>query len=194
MNKIFSLLFFIVTGLHSFGQNNIGFKFGMNVSNVKNSDGNNFKTLLSFNTGIVARLKLKDKFMLYTELLLSNKGFHSIIIPSGTTATKLAYFSVPVLLEYEPAKKFYFQLGPEFNFLINARIKNSRFNESDSESYNKFDLAVAGGVGFNVFRNFNLETRYSLGLSQIRKNENIFGSYNTRTFQVNLIYFLKSRK
>ncbi len=107
-------------------------------------------------------------------------------------ATNLAYFSVPVLLEYEQTKKFYFQLGPEFNFLIKARMKNSSFNES--EDYNKFDLAIVGGVGFNVLRNFNLETRYSLGLSQIKKNENIFGSYNTRTFQVNLIYFLKNRK
>jgi opacity protein-like surface antigen len=78
--------------------------------------------------------------------------------------------------------------------LINARIKNSSINESVSENYNKFDFAIAGGIGYNLFKNFNLETRYSLGLSQIRKNENIFGSYNTRTFQVNIIYFLKRRK
>lgn len=194
MNKIFALLFFIAPGLHSYGQNNIGFKFGVNVSNVKSSSGNDFTTLVNFNTGIIAKLKLKDKFMLNTELLLSNKGFNTLLIPSGTTATNLTYLSVPVLLEYQPTKKFYFQLGPEFNFLINARMKNNNFNESVSENYNKFDLAIAGGIGFNIFRNFYLETRYSLGLSQINKNENILGSYKTRTFQVNLIYFLKHRK
>lgn len=194
MNKIFALLFLIAPGLHSYGQNNIGFKFGVNVSNVKSSGGNDFTTLVNFNTGIIAKLKLKDKFMLNTELLLSNKGFNTLLIPSGTTATNLTYLSVPVLLEYQPTKKFYFQLGPEFNFLINARMKNNNFNERVSENYNNFDLAIAGGIGFNIFRNFYLETRYSLGLSQINKNENVFGSYKTRTFQVNLIYFLNHRK
>lgn len=194
MTKTFSLFIFIALGLHSYGQNNIGFKFGVNFSNVKTSNGNNFTTVLNFNTGVVAKFKLRDKFILNTEVLLSNKGFNSLVIPSGTTATNLTYLSVPILLEYQPTKKFYFQLGPEFNFLINARMKNSSVNRRISEKYNKFDLAIAGGLGFNIFKNFNLETRYSLGLSQIRENENIFGSYKNRTFQVNLIYFLKRRK
>ncbi len=194
MNKIYPLLFFIVIGTHLYGQNNVGFKIGMNISNVKNSDGNNFSTLLNFNTGIIAKFKIKNKFLLNSEVLLSNKGFNSILIPSGTTATNLAYLSIPVLLEYQPTKKFYFQLGPEFNFLLNAKMENTSFNESVFDNYKKMDIAIAGGLGFKIFKSFKLETRYSLGLSRIIQNEIIFGSYKTRTFQINLLYFLNHRK
>ena len=195
MNKLFSLLFFFILGLNSLqAQKDIGLKFGLNISNVRNSGESDFTNLIDFNTGVVFKFKLADKLLLNTEALLSNKGFNSLLIPGGTTANHLTYFSVPVLLEYEATKKIYFQIGPGFNFLLNAKIKNSTMDNSVTEDYNSFDFSLAGGVGFKIFKKFNLETRYSFGLSKIKKDENIFGSYKNRTLQINLIYLLRSRQ
>ncbi len=195
MNKLFYLLFlFILISSFLYGQNNLGVKLGLNISNVNNSNKNDFSTLLDFNTGIVFRHKISNDLLLNTEALVSGKGFNSVLIPSGTTATHLRYLSFPVLLHYLPTDKIYFQVGPEFNFLINAKMKNSTLNKSVADDYNKFDFSLAGGLGFKIFRKLNLETRYSFGLSQIRQDENIFGSYKNRTFQINLIYLLKSKQ
>ena len=194
MNKYLTLFFFIVLGLHSLGQSNLGLKFGLNISNVKRFNGYDFTGLVNFNTGVIAKFKLTEKFVINTELLLSNKGFNYILIPNGTTATTLTYITIPTLIEYKASKRIYFQLGPEFNYLIKARMKNSSFNESVYDNYKKFDFSIAGGLGFRFLKNFAIEARYSLGLSQIRQNEYIFGSYKTRTLQVDLTYNFKRKK
>ncbi|MBS1578712.1 MAG: outer membrane beta-barrel protein [Bacteroidetes bacterium] len=107
---------------------------------------------------------------------------------------KFELFIITYIIEYQPSKKIYFQIGPEFNFLLNARMKNKSFDASVIDNYKKFDLAIVGGLGFKLFKGLNIETRYSLGLSQIRQNETIFGAYKTRTFQINLVYLLKLKK
>ena len=192
MNKLYSFLFFFTLGLNPlFAQKDIGLKFGLNISNVNNSNGN---TLLDFNSGVVVRFKMADKFLLNTEVLSSNKGFNSVSIPLGTISNQLTYLSFPVLIHYCTTNKIYFQLGPEFNFLTMAKMKNSTINKNVTQDYNKFDFSIAGGVGFKILKVLNLETRYSLGLSQIKKDENIFRSYKNRTLQINLIYLLRSKE
>lgn len=193
MSKLFSLLFFLALRLNPlFAQIDIGLKFGLNVSNVSTSNQEDFTNLMNFNSGIVVRLKMAEKFLLNTEVLSSNKGFNSMLIPVGTTANQLTYLSFPVLLQYCATNKIYFQLGPEFNFLTKAKMKNSTIDEMVTKDYNTFDFSLAGGVGFKILKALNLETRYSLGLSQINKDETTSGLYKNRTFQINLIYFLKS--
>ena len=178
---------------YSYGQENIGLKFGLNVSNINNSKENNTPDLLDFNTGIVLRFKLRKKLLLTTEALVSNEGFNSLLIPSGTIANHLTYLSFPALLTYFSTDKIYFQIGPEFNFLIHAKMKSSTLDANVTDDYNMFDFSLAAGLGFKVLKKFNLETRYSFGLSQIRKDEKYFGSFKNRNLQLNLIYFLKSK-
>jgi|GEM_PF-2427580 len=195
MNKLFTLLFFLVLGVNpSFAQIDIGLKFGLNVSNVSSSNEEDFTNLVDFNSGVVVRFKMADKFLLNTEVLSSNKGFNSLLTPGGTTSNKLTYLSFPVLLQYYATDKIYFQLGPELNFLTKAKIKNSTIDSLVTGDYNTFDFSLAGGVGVTIFKVLNLETRYSLGFSQIKKEENTFGSYKNRTFQISLIYFLISKE
>jgi hypothetical protein len=195
LNKLFTLLFFFTSGLNSvFAQKDIGIKFGLNISNVNHSNENNFTNLLDFNSGVVARFKISDKFLLNTEVLASTKGFNSLLIPQGTIANRLTYLSFPVLIHYCATDKIYFQSGPEFNFLTKAKMKNSAVDASVTKDYNRFDFSIAGGVGFKILKVLNLETRYSFGLSEINKDANNIGSLKNRTFQINLIYLLRSKE
>lgn len=188
MNKLFFLLFFIGILPLSYSQNNIGFKLGMNIASVSKNGGHN-PPFINFNTGVVGKFKLQDELFLNTELLLSNKGFNSLFIPSGTTPTKLTYLSIPVLLESKTKKSFYFQMGPEFNFLINAKEKYNGAYKTVYADYKKFDITIATGFGFKLFNNFSLEARYSFGLLQINQS-----SRQTRTFQLSLLYKLKPKQ
>src|ERR1035441_9083830 len=142
--------------IHSFGQVKLGLKAGLNFSKVKNESHNDFTNKTNFNTGIVTNFKLDKKFMLDLECLFSAKGFNSILIPTGTTATNLYYLTLPVLLEYKATDKFYFQLGPELNLLVGAKMKNSTTNISVADNYNNFDITFAGGLGYNIFKSVKI--------------------------------------
>lgn len=194
MNKLFSLLFFFILGLNPLFAQDIGLKFGFNVSNVSHSNEEDFTNFLDFNSGVVLRFKMTDKLLLNAEVLSSNKGFNSLLIPAGTTANQLTYLSFPVLIHYCKTDKIYFQLGPEFNFLTKAKTKNSAIDESVTEDYNTFDFSLAGGVGLRIFKVLNLETRYSFGLSQINTDANNIGSRKNRTLQINLVYLLRTKE
>src|SRR5665213_3430815 len=153
MNKLFTLLFFLVLGLNvSFAQIDIGLKFGLNVSNVSNSNEEDFTNFLNFNSGVVVRLKMKDKFFLNTEVSSSNKGFNSLLTPGGKTSNQLTYLTFPVLLQYGATNKIYFQLGPEFNFLTKVKMKNSTMDSLVTGNYNTFDFSLAAGVGFTFLK------------------------------------------
>ncbi len=192
MKKIFFLVIISNCFLtHSFGQIKWGYKAGLNVSRVRNASHNDFTANLNFNTGALAKAKLDKNCFINIECLLSLKGFNSLLIPTGTTATNLSYLSLPVLFEYHTTNKFYFQLGTELSYLISAKIKNKTTHISVADSYKKFDIALAGGVGYNLSKKLCLETRYLPGLSQINQKPEIFGSEYNRTFQVNLIYWFK---
>ena len=190
MKKIFFLAIINLCFLtYSFGQINWGYKAGLNISRVRNSSHNDVTSNLNFNTGILAKFKLDKNYFINVECLLSLKGFNSILVPSGTTATNFSYLTLPILFEYNTSNKFYFQVGPELNYLIAAKMKNSRIDNSVADSYKKIDISLAGGVGFNISKRLSLETRYIFGLSQINQQPNIFGSEYNRTFQINLIYW-----
>lgn len=166
-----------------------GFKGGLNIANVHNSIANDFTSLVAYNFGFIAKYSAEDsKTGVTIEALLSQKGFKGLLIPSGTTAYSLTYVSIPALMEYRPAKALYVQVGPEFNYLVNAGMKNSTLKKSMLDKYNKFDFALAAGVGYNVFKNLNLEVRYSNGLNQLSKQPDITGKYYNRVFQFNAAY------
>jgi len=192
MKKIFLLTIInVCIATCSFGQINLGYKTGLNISRVRNSSHNDFSSDFGFNTGILAKFKIAKNNFLNTELLLSLKGFNIILIPSGTTATNFSYLTLPLLFEHRTSSKFYFQLGPELNYLIAAKMKNSTFKESVIDNYKKVDISLAGGLGYNISKKIGLETRYIFGLSQINQKPVIFGSEYNRTFQINLIYWFK---
>jgi hypothetical protein len=192
MKKIFlSAIIYVCFITHSFGQINWGYKIGLNVSRVRNSSHNDFTSNLNFNTGALAKFKLDKNYFINVECLLSLKGFNSLLIPSGTTSTNFSYLTLPILFEYNTSNKFYFQIGPELNYLIGAKMKNSTTDISVADNYNKFDISLAGGVGYKISKKVSLETRYIYGLSQINQKPEIFGSQYNRTFQVNLIYWFK---
>jgi hypothetical protein len=176
---------------HSFGQVNFGYKAGLNVSNISNSSHNEFTSNLNFNTGASAKFKLDKNYFINIECLLSLKGFNSLLIPDGTTATTLSYLTLPVLFEYAAPSKFYFQLGPELNYLIAAKMKNNIVDKSVADSYKKIDITLAGGLGYNISKKIGLETRYIFGLSQLNENPDIFGSEYNRNLQINIIYWFK---
>ena len=190
----FGVLLLILLSQNVIGQFTFASKFGVNIANVRNTSAYNYSILFHYNTGIIAKYDLLSKFLLTTEILLSNKGYSELIIPNGTTTNKLTYLSVPILTEYKASKKVYFQLGPEINYLVAAQQKNDDLKKSIYEKYKKLDIAIAGGLGFKLSKSIALETRYTRGLTQIVNTNRYFETFKTNTLQLNFVYQFTNTK
>jgi hypothetical protein len=79
----------------------------------------------------------------------------------------LNYVEVPVLFQYHQ-KKFTFELGPSFGYLIS----NSEFNELGEVykplPFNSTDIGGGIGISYSLLKNLSFNWRYSYSLLPIR--------------------------
>ena len=163
------LTFFISFLVISFAsaQVKFGYKLGLNVSNIKRTNYNHYSALPGINTGVFSNVYFSDKYYIDLELLLSMKGYNSVVVPAGTTSHRLSYVSVPVLMGFKPSEKFTFQLGPEMNFLTKAVMKNKNGKKTISDDFEKFDFGIDAGAAYHLSKKISLGVRYNYGLSKV---------------------------
>ena len=92
--------------------------------------------------------------------------------------------SLPVMLQIYPAEKFYFEIGPQFGYIVSRKetITDDPFTElgspfgvvDDCPSCDKFDLGASLGIGFNFTNQIGINARYYAGL--IERNNTIKSS------------------
>lgn len=142
----------------------IGLKAGLNYANVT---GSTIQTdaITSYHAGLVAEIKIFDKFAIQPELLYSTQGA-SYKTPLEDIKNELGYIAIPVMMKIYLSKSISLELGPQASFLLSEK---NNFNATDS---NTFDFSVAGGLGLKVTKNLFIQGRYGLGLTEISTNAN----------------------
>lgn len=100
------------------------------------------------------------------------------------------YVDIPVLVKANVGGLELFA-GPQFSYLINSKLKtqagllginllNKSFDVSDQ--FNKWDAAIAGGVGYTFKNGLSLSASYDHGLSKIDNGTSV-NAYN-RSFKI----------
>ena len=183
----------------------IGPMIGVNVSNLRGDIDNN-----TAKAGLVAggffNYSIVEHFGISGQVTYSQQGANFTEPMYGLgERLKLNYLNVPLLAV------FYFGeglrpgtvrpklfLGPHANFLLVAKDKAG---QTRTKEFNGVDFGATLGGGLNIaLRNqrwVNLDVRYGLGLSDVRKNDNLdwkngafaatvgisfpLGNYNERT-------------
>ncbi|MGN6195378.1 MAG: porin family protein [Ginsengibacter sp.] len=181
---LFLLVTIIVSSISA--QIKIGYKAGMNFSNIKRTVDNDNNVLRSFNTGIFSNFYLSPQCFFDVELLYSVKGYNGIMIPTGTTANRLNYLSLPVLLGWRADKRIEFLLGSEFNYLTKGVQKNKTGKRIITNFYQKYDVGIDAGVRYSLSKKIKLEARYNYGLSKVQRQFFIYDNsghgYSTSGF------------
>ncbi|MBG6061402.1 opacity protein-like surface antigen [Flavobacterium sp. CG_9.1] len=152
-----------------------GFKGGLNYANQNgsqitvNSDNYNTDAITSYHAGLVAELKLTDGFSIQPELLYSTQGatYKNAV---EEFKNELGYLSIPVLAKFNLNKTVSLDLGPQASFLLSER------NEFDVKNAETFEFGVAGGLSLNVTKNFFIQGRYVLGLTEASKEAEVKNS------------------
>lgn len=147
----------------------VGVKAGANIFKV---DGTSMKDEFNFgyNLGAFAELNFSPKVGIQPELMWNQTNYRTgnrfnDIYPEGTNDVKgkLNYLSIPILLNYNLAKFFTLQAGPQFGILLD---QDKSLFQNGREAFKSGDFSMLGGVQLNI-GSLKLGGRYVIGLTNI---------------------------
>ena len=173
---------------------------GESVDNLKNlldfSNGK-IKTLnrTGFYAGGYASFPLDKMISIEPGIYYSQKGYElkggisvkgaEFLNANAKAQLQSNYIDLPLLLKIN-VNGFQVFAGPQFSYLLNADLKTSAGvlgfnllkNTLDATSqFNRWDMAVTGGLGFKFTNGIYISAAYDYGLSKVDANKNI-SSYN----------------
>ena len=145
----------------------IGVKAGVNFANqTGGSDFNGISVdkegITSYHAGLVAELKLLEKFSIQPELLYTTQGatYKNAV---SEFKNEMGYIAIPVMAKIYLSDAFSLEVGPQASFLLSQK------NDFDVKDAKTFDFALAAGLGFKITKNIFVQGRYGLGLTEISK-------------------------
>ena len=161
-----------------------GVKVGLNLANVSTDpdpEGFSFDAVTKFGVGGIMLYPLSEVLDLQVEAMYLLKGTKAEFDFFGTVSElelNLAYLSVPVMVRYNLGSEDtspYIVVGPEFGFLLSAKLKVDDEEEDVKDEMKSIDLGFNVGAGVSMDMGTMpvfAEVRYSLGLSDIEDNDN----------------------
>lgn len=188
-----------------------GIRGGVNLADLyaKDQPANNTmyasdsKMRTSFIGGLFANLPIGGDLRLQPEVDFSGQG-GKLTYNNGNTYTYdqvMHYINVPVMLQLQTKGGFFVETGPQFSFLVGAKVKSDNTgsnggtltdNTDDKDGFDKFDFAWAAGVGYLSRVGLGIEARYNLGITNtIADNtttSGLGGTWKNRVAQISLIY------
>ncbi|PIE77960.1 MAG: hypothetical protein CSA15_10300 [Candidatus Delongbacteria bacterium] len=170
-----------------------GLKSGINLSKYTPEQyaGNlklaNYQRKVGFYIGGFTNIKVSEKIKIQPELLFFTQGTKQVFenitlmdsdgiyLGAGDIEEKISesVISLPVVLQYFIINKFNLEGGIQLGYIINRKekiIKNpfnhslDSINKNNQINYDKFDLGINIGLGYNLIENLRVNIRYFLGL------------------------------
>ncbi|HTJ50288.1 MAG TPA: porin family protein [Cyclobacteriaceae bacterium] len=150
----------------------IGPEAGVSVSKY-GMDANANQSKTGGVAGLFVTYSVVNNFAFTTKFLFYQKGAS---YSSSNTNQTLRYIEIPLIARYFLTKKGFFRpnvfAGPSFAFLMGAN-QNDRKVESYKDVYNRRDIGITGGAGFNFLiareTYFIIDARYTHGLTDLTK-------------------------
>ncbi len=120
-----------------------GIKAGANVSNVWDSDGQDFNAdaKAGFAGGVWFGIPLGPVFGLQPEILISQKGFKgsgSLLGFPYSFSRTTSYLDIPLQVQIKPAEFVTLLAGPQFSYLLNQKDAYT-FGTNSTEQEQEFD-------------------------------------------------------
>jgi len=141
-----------------------GLKAGVNISNVYDSEGEQFNADAKFGlaAGAFVAIPLGKYFGVQPEVLFSQKGYKGSgsILGSNYSFTYTSNFiDVPLLFALKPISLITIVAGPQYSFLVSdkyefnsAIVNTNQENEFNNDNIRKNILCFLGGIDFNLKR------------------------------------------
>lgn len=173
-----------------------GVKAGLNYSSASVSSTINevsnmkFSSEPGFNVGGMVNLSILKIIQVEADLLYSNQRYKAnctVDNGSHTSSTAINHFvNIPLALKYSPIAGLYFEVGPQYSYLISSNNFDTPALSDPKHGGNKrSEVGVFAGAGYKFADKVLVNARYTWGLNDTSK---IIGNVKNRNFQVSLGY------
>jgi hypothetical protein len=185
MKKVICILLFLAFGkalLNAQTRFRPGVKLGLSTTQVHGDTYAGFHKTGPAG-GLLLNAKLSEKWYGQFEMLYIQKGSRHNANPEAGDYVfylmKLNYIEVPVLFQYK-LKKFVFELGPGFGYLINAREFDYYGEISNAPPFRKYEISASVGINYVFLKRLTINWRYTNSLLPIRtfSNSSVATVYN----------------
>ena len=164
MKRIFLVAIAVMTfGLANAQQTRFGIKGGLNLTSFAGGNYYDAKSLVGFQVGGFAEIKVIERLSIQPEVLFSTQGAKFDGGSFGDFDDKLNYINIPVLAKFYITKQFTVEGGPQLGFLVSAKSDG----HDSKDNFKSVDTGFNFGAGYNFTDNVSVNLRYTVGLSNI---------------------------
>lgn len=153
------------------------------------------KNRTGFFAGGYATIPIAENFSIEPGLYYTQKGYEldgdlnikgiGFLGANAKAQLQSQYLDIPVLLKanFDGLQLF---AGPQISYLMKVNLHSTagvlgfnilNSNIDASNQFNKVDIGVTGGIGYQLSNGFNISASYDYGLSKIDANKNL-NAYN----------------
>ncbi|CDN31981.1 hypothetical protein BN938_1902 [Mucinivorans hirudinis] len=155
-----------------------GPRLGANFATISSPERPNVKPIIGFTGGGFAEMQLAPWFALSLDILYSASGYDSEI---------LDYIIAPVLLNFYVWDELALKVGVQPALLMRAQaMPTGGLRYATTGNYKRFELSVPVGISYVVWRNFQVDLRYQIGLSEISNIKNFSAKNNVLSLSVGI--------
>lgn len=163
------------------------------------------KGMTGFHAGGYVHIPISETFSFEPGLEYSRKGYSikgdlkidalKFLAVNAGAQVQQHYIDIPLVLDANLYKGLHVYAGPQVSYLVRSTLNAkvgvlgiSLFNKGFgiTERFNKVDLGLTGGIGYQFENGINLRAGYDYGLSKLDRNDN-YAVYN-RVVKVSIGY------
>ncbi|MBA3704824.1 MAG: PorT family protein [Bacteroidetes bacterium] len=188
---IFFVVFLFCAQAFSQQRFRAGLKTGVSTSQVAGDTYSGFNKAGLDGGGFVTG-KINEKWTVQFEIIYIQKGsrhnFNSEIGDYTYYFLQLDYIEVPLLFQFHQ-KKFTFELGPGYGYLLKEKEYNHVMDLTGYRPFNKNEICLNVGISFVLYKNFGINWRYSNSISSIRSHASGASTWNNPGQRNNVLAF-----
>jgi hypothetical protein len=168
-----------------------GLKAGISTSQVAGDTYSGFNKA-GIDGGAFVTGKINEKWTAQLEIIYIQKGSRHNYNPDKGDITfyflQLDYIEVPLLFQFHQ-KKFTFEAGPSFSFLLREQEYNEVQDLTGYRPFNKNEISYNIGISYVLYKNWGLNWRYSNSVTSIRDHASGVKRWNNPGQRNNVLAF-----
>lgn len=154
------------------------------------------KNVIGYYAGAFATIPVSDMISLEPGVSYAQKGYElggelnikglGFLGANAKAKLQTQYIDIPVVLKLNTGALYVFA-GPQFSYLSKAQLNTTagllginllNTNMDVTNQFNRWDVAITGGLGYTITKGVSLTASYDYGLSKIDANQST-KAYNT---------------
>ena len=199
MKKLIVLAAALLISASAFAQFSYGIKGGLNLANISNSDKiadwyeADASMKPSLYLGVFGEYKVNDFLGIAPELVYSRQGYtlKEKGDGDGKINVRFNYLNVPIMAKIYLTDGLSLELGPQFGFLMSAKMWQKVDGKTDTEDVkkdtNSVDVSFGAGLSYSFGKIF-VQGRYNLGLTDTAKDNDGDDKYKNNVIQLGVGY------